>query len=80
MRKLLGILVIAMLSSISPAMAEWPTKPIKLIVPFKAGGTSDQVGRTLQAGVQDTGSLSKPITKHSNDKTETFRFNLGTSF
>ena len=25
-------------------------------------------------------SLSKPITKHSNDKTETFRFNLGTSF
>ena len=62
MRKLLGILVIAMLSSISPAMAEWPTKPIKLIVPFKAGGTSDQVGRTLQAGVQDTGALSKPIT------------------
>ncbi len=25
-------------------------------------------------------SFSKPITKHSNDKTETFRFNLGTTF
>ncbi len=62
MKKLLGILVIAFLASFSPAMAEWPTKPIKLIVPFKAGGTSDQVGRTLKAGVQDTGALSKPIT------------------
>ena len=31
-------------------------------MPFKAGGTSDQVGRTLQAGIQDSGALSKPIT------------------
>jgi tripartite-type tricarboxylate transporter receptor subunit TctC len=54
-----GIAVAAMAGA---AHADWPEKPIKLIVPFKAGGTSDQVGRTLQAGVQDSGALSQPIT------------------
>ena len=62
MFRLLGIFIIALMTGISPAIADWPTKPIKLIVPFKAGGTSDQVGRTLQAGIQDSNALSQPIT------------------
>jgi tripartite-type tricarboxylate transporter receptor subunit TctC len=62
MKKLLGLAAIAVMATVGTAQAEWPEKPIKLIVPFKAGGTSDQVGRTLQAGVQDSDSLSQPIT------------------
>lgn len=42
--------------------ADWPEKPIKLVVPFKAGGTSDQVGRMIQAAIQDNDLLSQPIT------------------
>jgi len=44
------------------AMAAWPEKPIKLIVPFKAGGTSDQTGRVFQAAIQDNDLLPQPIT------------------
>ena len=44
------------------AMAAWPEKPIKVVVPFKAGGTSDQVARAFQAAVQDEGLLSQPVT------------------
>ncbi len=42
--------------------AAWPEKPVKLIVPFKAGGTSDQVARTTQASIQESGALSQPVT------------------
>jgi tripartite-type tricarboxylate transporter receptor subunit TctC len=44
------------------AMAAWPEKPIKLIVPFKAGGTSDQTGRVFQAAIQENNLLPQPIT------------------
>lgn len=33
----------------SPAMAEWPEKPIQLIVPWGAGGATDQVTRVVAA-------------------------------
>lgn len=62
MKKLLGLVAVAIMATAGMAQAEWPEKPIRLIVPFKAGGTSDQVGRTLQAGVQDAAALSQPIT------------------
>jgi len=52
----------AAMATAGAAQAEWPEKPIKLIVPFKAGGTSDQMGRTLQAAVQESEALSQPIT------------------
>jgi len=41
--------VMALVASPSPARAEnWPTRPIKIIVPFAAGGAVDLVARFLQ--------------------------------
>ncbi|MSU88706.1 hypothetical protein GE300_03610 [Rhodobacteraceae bacterium 2CG4] len=61
-RKLLGLAAAALLATGGAALAEWPEKPVKLIVPFQAGGTSDQMARVLQAGAQESGALSQPIT------------------
>jgi tripartite-type tricarboxylate transporter receptor subunit TctC len=44
------------------AEAAWPEKPINVIVPFAAGGTSDQVTRAFQAAIQEEGILEQPIT------------------
>src|SRR5438477_2456957 len=46
--KKLGLLAVAMLAFAGPASAQsFPTKPIRLIVPYPAGGAVDIVGRTL---------------------------------
>jgi putative tricarboxylic transport membrane protein len=52
----------AMAFAFSPAQAAWPEKPIKLIVPFKAGGTSDQTGRAFQAAIKENNLLAQPVT------------------
>ena len=44
------------------AQAAWPEKPIKVVVPFMAGGTSDQVTRAFQAAIQENDILPQPIT------------------
>ena len=38
---------------------EWPTKPIRLIVPFPAGGGTDTVARTVANGIAE--GLGQPI-------------------
>ena len=44
----------------APAQAQdWPTKPIRLIVPFPAGGGTDNVARTIANGI--TEALGQPI-------------------
>jgi tripartite-type tricarboxylate transporter receptor subunit TctC len=45
-----------------PALAEWPEKPVKVVVPFRAGGTSDQVARAFQAAITENDLLSEPLT------------------
>ncbi len=62
MKKLAGLVLSALVAFAGSAHAEWPEKPIKLIVPFKAGGTSDQMGRILQAGIQEENLLPQPVT------------------
>lgn len=47
----------------TPALAEWPEKPIKITVPWKAGaGAMDQMTRQLQKTVSDGGLSSQPVT------------------
>ncbi len=44
------------------AMAAWPEKPIKVIVPFQPGGSSDQVTRAYQMAIQENDILQEPVT------------------
>ena len=49
---LVGLLAAA--SAVVPAQAEepeWPTRPITLVVPFSAGGSSDAIGRIVADGI-----------------------------
>jgi tripartite-type tricarboxylate transporter receptor subunit TctC len=45
----LAVAAAAVLSSVATAHAEWPDRPIKMIVPFPAGSSSDTVGRIVAA-------------------------------
>jgi tripartite-type tricarboxylate transporter receptor subunit TctC len=56
-RRLLGVLLVALAPA---ALAQaWPAHPIKLIVPFPAGGGTDLVGRTVAKGLSD--ALGQPV-------------------
>lgn len=44
--KLFGLILITGISTLTQAES-WPTKPIKLVIPFAAGGTTDILGRIL---------------------------------
>jgi tripartite-type tricarboxylate transporter receptor subunit TctC len=46
----------------APAFAGWPEKPVKVVVPFKAGGTSDQVARNFTTAIEDDKILPQPVT------------------
>jgi len=46
-RKLLGLAAFLALPLAVHAQADYPNKPVKLIVPFPAGGTSDIMGRMI---------------------------------
>lgn len=61
-KALLAALAGAMLTTFTSAEAAWPEKPVKVVVPFQAGGTSDQVARAFQAAIQENDILPQPIT------------------
>jgi tripartite-type tricarboxylate transporter receptor subunit TctC len=49
-------------SAVRPARAqdaEWPTRPITLVVPFAAGGSSDAIGRIIADGI--AGNLRQTV-------------------
>src|SRR4029077_7351122 len=51
---LLLAVLLAAGSAARPAQAEepeWPTRPVTLVVPFSAGGSSDAIGRIISDGI-----------------------------
>jgi len=58
-RSLLCGLALAAVASVAPAQEAWPSKPIKLIVPFPPGGTSDVMGRMV--GEELAKALKQPV-------------------
>ncbi len=50
---------LAAIFAATPALAEWPEKPIQLIVPWGAGGATDQVTRVVAADLE--GALGQTV-------------------
>ena len=46
MARRIAVLAVAALAA-APAFAQYPVKPIQLVIPFAAGGDSDLSGRNL---------------------------------
>ncbi|MBY0436561.1 MAG: tripartite tricarboxylate transporter substrate binding protein [Burkholderiales bacterium] len=58
-RLIIGSILAGLLASSMVSAQGWPNRPIRLIVPFAAGGPSDVVGREVAARLQE--NLGQPI-------------------
>ncbi len=47
------VLTAALLPQRALAQPDWPSKPIKIVVPYSAGGSSDMLGRLIARHLQD---------------------------
>lgn len=54
-----ALITLALSLGVSTAAFAWPDKPIRLVVPFPAGGTSDVLGRLIGAKLSE--SLGQPV-------------------
>lgn len=60
MKRITGCLVLAALTLNTAAWAaDYPTKPITLVVPYTAGGPTDQMARSLAQGLAE--QLKTPV-------------------
>ncbi len=60
-RRLLAATTAGIAATAAPAWANpsWPSKPIRIVVPYTAGGFTDQMARLLQVGLQQ--QLGQPV-------------------
>jgi tripartite-type tricarboxylate transporter receptor subunit TctC len=66
-RGLLAALAAAGLAAgLAPAVAAYPEKPIRVIVPVAAGGSTDLVARILQLALERTKGLPQPLAVVNN--------------
>lgn len=54
-----GLPVLSGLTQPAQAQAAWPSKPIRILTPFTAGGASDVIARALAANLQN--ALKQPV-------------------
>lgn len=59
MKRILAALAATLLAAGASAQAAWPTKPIRMIVPFTAGSVTDIIGRTVADSMSK--SLGQPV-------------------
>ena len=59
MKKILAALVCGVLAATGALAQTWPTKPVTLIVPFPAGGSTDMVARAIAPRLTNT--LGQPF-------------------
>lgn len=70
--RVLLALAIALLAALPVQAQDWPTRPVRMIVPFPPRGGSDTVARPLAAKLPVTGTTSKalPVVWHIRRSTE----------
>ena len=58
-RSLLALVAAAALPLAAAAQDHWPSKPIRIVVPYPAGGSTDQMARAIQNSLGET--LGQPV-------------------
>ena len=58
-RRRTALFLPALLSAPGPARAEWPERPVRIVVPFVPGGSSDLIARLIGAELQTR--LGQPV-------------------
>ena len=53
MLRTLGTVAIVCVVPVTRAQGAWPNRPIRMIIPFPAGGTADALGRLLSQRLAD---------------------------